>query len=66
VRSSPPLAYVAASPAKGLGKPFVAFHYLNGGGVLGDLFEVSGTEGAFGRMEFGYTRPMHTLGGDPN
>jgi hypothetical protein len=34
--------------------------------VLGDLFEVSGTEGAFGRMEFGYTRPLHTLGGDPN
>jgi hypothetical protein len=61
-----PLAYTAASPAKGLGQPLVAFHYLNGGGVLGDFFEVSGTEGAFGRMEFGYTRPMHTLGGDPN
>jgi hypothetical protein len=61
-----PLAYTAASPAQGLGKPFVAFHYLNGGGVLGDFFEVSGTVGAFGRTEFGYTRPMHTLGGDPN
>jgi hypothetical protein len=61
-----PLAYTANSPAKGLGRPFVAFHYLNGGGVLGDFFEVSGTVGAFGRTEFGYTRPMHTLGGDPN
>ena len=61
-----PLAYTAASPATGLGKPLVGFHYLNGGPVLGDFFEVSGTVGAFGRTEFGYTRPLHTVGGDPN
>ena len=61
-----PLAYTAASPANGFGKPFVAFHYLDGGGVLGDFFEVSGTVGALGRIEFGYTRPLHTLGGDPS
>jgi hypothetical protein len=61
-----PMAYTAASPTDGVGKPFVAFHYLNGGPVLGDFFEVSGTAGAFGRMEFGYTRPLHTMGGDPN
>src|SRR5690242_3422193 len=50
-----PLAYTAASPSTGLGKPMVGFHYLNGGPVLGDFFEVSGTVGAFGRTEFGYT-----------
>jgi len=61
-----PLAYTAGSPANGFGKPLVAFHYLNGGNVLGDFFEVSGTVGAFGRTEFGYTRPLHTVGGDPN
>jgi len=60
-----PMAYTAASPAGGLGKPLVAFHYLDGGGVLGDFFEVSGTVGAFGRTEFGYTRPLHTQGGNP-
>ena len=61
-----PLAYTAQSPKTGLGKPLVAFHYLNGGGVLGDFYNVSGTVGAFSRVEFGYTRSLHSLGGDPN
>jgi hypothetical protein len=61
-----PLAYTAESPANGVGRPLVAFHYLDGGGVLGDFFEVSATEGAFKRLEFGYTRPMHTEGGNPS
>jgi len=61
-----PLAYTAQSPKDGLGKPLVAFHYLNGGGVLGDFYNVSGTAGAFSRIEFGYTRALHSLGGDPN
>lgn len=61
-----PLAYTAGSPAKGFGSPLVAFHFLNGGGVLGDFYEVSVTEGALGRTEFGYTRALHTRGGDPN
>jgi hypothetical protein len=61
-----PLAYTAQSPKDGLGKPLVAFHYLNGGGVLGDFYNISGTLGAFSRIEFGYTRALHSLGGDPN
>jgi hypothetical protein len=61
-----PLAYTAQSPKDGLGKPLVAFHYLNGGGVLGDFYNISGTLGAFSRIEFGYTRSLHSLGGDPN
>jgi hypothetical protein len=61
-----PLAYTAASPAKGLGHPLVAYHYLNGGPVLGDFFNVSATVGAFSRAEFGYTRSLHSLGGNPS
>jgi hypothetical protein len=61
-----PLAYTAKSPRSGLGGPLVGFHYLNGGGVLGDFYNVSGTVGAFSRVEFGYTRALHSEGGDPN
>lgn len=61
-----PLAYTAKSPTTGFGKPLVAFHYLNGGGVLGDFYNISGTIGALSRLEFGYTRALHSLGGDPN
>jgi hypothetical protein len=61
-----PLAYTAASPVKGLGHPLVAYHFLNGGEVLGDFYNVSATIGAFSRAEFGYTRSLHSLGGDPN
>jgi hypothetical protein len=61
-----PLAYTAASPAHGLGHPLVAYHFLNGGEVLGDFYNVSVTVGAFSRIEFGYTRALHSLGGDPN
>jgi hypothetical protein len=61
-----PLAYTAASPAHGLGRPLVAYHFLNGGEVLGDFYNVSATIGAFSRAEFGYTRSLHSQGGDPN
>ena len=61
-----PLAYTATSPKAGLGRPLVAYHFLNGGGVLGDFYNVSATVGAFSRFEFGYTRALHTEGGDPN
>jgi hypothetical protein len=61
-----PLAYTAASPAHGLGRPLIAYHFLNGGEVLGDFYNVSGTVGAFSRIELGYTRSLHSLGGDPN
>jgi hypothetical protein len=60
-----PLAYTAASPAQGLGHPLVAYHFLNGGEVLGDFYNVSATVGAFSRTEFGYTRSLHSQGGTP-
>ena len=61
-----PLAYTAASPSDGLGHPLVAYHFLNGGEVLGDFYNVSATVGAFKRFEFGYTRAFHSSGGDPD
>ena len=61
-----PLAYTAQSPKTGLGLPLVAYHFLNGGGVLGDFYNISATVGAFSRLEVGYTRALHTEGGDPN
>jgi hypothetical protein len=57
-----PLAYTAPSGKKKLGKPIVAYHYLNGGKVLGNFHQASLTEGAFSRIEFGYTRDLHSQG----
>jgi len=57
-----PLAYTAASPEKGFGLPIVAYHYVNGGNVLGDFHQISITEGALKRIEFGYTRTVHSEG----
>jgi hypothetical protein len=57
-----PLAYTAASPNNNVGKPVVAYHYLDAGGVLGGFHTASVTEGLFGRAEFGYTRTFHQPG----
>lgn len=57
-----PLAYTAASSKKGLGKPIIAYHFLNGGKVLGNFHQASLTLGALGRTEFGYTRDLHSQG----
>ena len=57
-----PLAYTAASPEHNAGKPIVAYHYLDAGSVLGGFHTASLTEGAFGRLEFGYTRALHQDG----
>jgi hypothetical protein len=57
-----PLAYTAASPKDNVGKPVVAYHYLDAGGVLGGFHTASVTEGLFGRAEFGYTRTFHQPG----
>src|ERR1017187_9784562 len=40
-----PFAYTSASPSGGIGLPSVAFHYLDGGNVVGGLYEISGTIG---------------------
>jgi hypothetical protein len=60
-----PLAYVAPSPANNFGKPAVAFHFLAAGNVIGNFSNISVTEGAFGRLEFGYTRDIHSTAGNP-
>jgi len=60
-----PLAYSVPSRDKGLGMPVVAYHYVNAGDFLGGFHQVSITEGAFGRIEFGYTRNLHQDGSTP-
>jgi DUF3034 family protein len=60
-----PLAYTAPSQEKGLGTPVVAYHYVNAGQVLGGFHQVSVTEGAFDRIELGYTRDFHQDGSTP-
>lgn len=57
-----PLAYTAASPKNSVGKPIVAYHYLDAGEVLGGFHTTSVTVGLAGRTEFGYTRTFHQLG----
>jgi hypothetical protein len=58
-----PLASVSASPAKGLGQPSVAYHFLAAGPIVGDFSTVSITEGFGGRFEFGYTHEIHNEDG---
>ena len=45
-----PFAYTSPSPAKGFGLPAASFHYLDGGTVLGGLYEASGTVGFLKRF----------------
>jgi hypothetical protein len=61
-----PLAYTAPSGENGFGTPVVAYHYVEAGRVLGRFHQVSVTEGAFGRLEFGYTRDIHQEGNTPD
>jgi hypothetical protein len=57
-----PLAYTAASPKNNIGRPIVAYHYLDAGDVLGGFHTASVTVGLAGRTEFGYTRTFHQPG----
>jgi hypothetical protein len=61
-----PLASVSASPAKGLGQPSVAYHFLAAGPIVGDFSTVSITEGFANRFEFGYTHEIHNEDGGSN
>jgi len=61
-----PLAYTVASPANNLGLPAVGYHFLDAGSVIGTFSKISVTEGAFSRIEFGYTRDAHTTAGVPS
>jgi hypothetical protein len=57
-----PLAYTIPSQDKGFGRPMVAYHYLDGGTILGGFHQASVTMGAFNILEFGYTRTLHHEG----
>lgn len=57
-----PFAYTSQSPAKGIGKPQFAFHFMNVGDVIGNNIQASVTVGVGGRAEFGYTRSFNAAG----
>lgn len=59
-----PIASVAPSESNGFGHPVVAYHFLNGGSVIGNYSTISITDGAFKRIEFGYTGEIHSGGSD--
>jgi hypothetical protein len=59
-----PVASVAPSEGNGFGKPVGAYHFLNGGSVIGNYSTISVTEGAFKRIEFGYTAELQKQGDD--
>jgi hypothetical protein len=57
-----PLAYTAGTAEKKIAKPTVAYHYLNGGSVLGTFSQISITSAFSNKVEFGYTRTIHAAG----
>jgi len=59
-----PLAYTLKSPSNNIGLPSVGYHFLDAGSVIGYFSKVSVTDGAFNRIEFGYTRDIHQNPGD--
>jgi hypothetical protein len=58
-----PFAY-ASSSSMGLARPQLALHYLNGGEVLGNDFQVSITTGFLKIAEGGFTRTFNVQGAD--
>ncbi|MGO9127297.1 MAG: DUF3034 family protein [Terriglobales bacterium] len=57
-----PFAYNSPSPAGSIGKPQVSFHYLDGGSVVGGMYQASITVGLLNRAEFGYTGTLDSAG----
>lgn len=57
-----PFAYTARSPEGKLGRPVVAFHYLNAGFVIGNVYQISVTEGFGQRFEAGFTQSLSSSG----
>ena len=57
-----PFAYVSNSPGKGLGRPELAFDYMNAGPVLGNELQASITFGFLKIGEIGYTRSFNVEG----
>jgi len=60
-----PFAYVAGSESDKVGHPQIAFHYLNGGDVIGNDYQFSFTVGLFKFTEFGFTSSLSSQGGSP-
>jgi hypothetical protein len=61
-----PTAYVVYS-AEGqkFSHPAVGYHFVNSSAVIGAVHTFSIEEGIANRVEFGYTRSVHTKGDDP-
>jgi hypothetical protein len=57
-----PFAYTVGSPNTKFGKPEFAFHYLNGGNVIGNDYQLSVTEGLARHFEFGFTGAFSSSG----
>ena len=57
-----PLAYTVPGKQNGFDLPAVSYHFVDAGPVLGNFNQLSITEGAYDRFEFGYTRDIHTQG----
>jgi len=60
-----PFAYVATSESGNIGHPEFAFHYLNGGDVIGNDYQFSATIGLLKVTEFGFTRSDSSFGSSP-
>ena len=61
-----PFAYTSGSSAHGFGHPSISFHYLNGGEVIGNNYQISATVGFLKRFEVGYTRSLNSAGSTPD
>lgn len=58
-----PFAYTSSS-TMGISRPELALHYLNGGGVVGNDFQVSITSSFLKIGEGGFTRSFNSVGSD--
>lgn len=60
-----PFAYTTSAPSNKLvGRPEVAFHYLNAGNVIGNDYQFSVTEGFGRRFEAGFTQSFSSMGSE--
>ena len=59
-----PFAYTASAPGQTL-HPVIAYHYFNGGPIIGQFQEISTEVGIGKRFELGYTHEFHSFGDDP-
>jgi len=61
-----PTAYVVLSEKEHVwSHPVVGYHFINASSVIGYVYTFSIEEGIANRMEFGYTRSVHTKGNSP-